>query len=298
MAMDYQGIILASTAFVGTGTAIGLIARKLLPNRPVTVKWSDNPADVFARYAGLPQDDPAIVAARELCNEAVMPEQKGFTIEGFRNPIRAIIAILRAQRIDFDEVSFRQAADRCIVQIENGYTILKNTTPHQAIQDLAERANVVIHSGPDGKVRCYEAEDFHRLHPAAIFSSGGVAKDSTFYLSTPNGQEYDDPHRQFARDLAKRMIDETSEPRHVGFHPTFGARYEPGIVDTHLGEVTSVEDGPLLTPPPPNLGGEGNPPYQGPHYEAPEDYPTAVPYDMLRDPLPGAAVRPLKDGEK
>jgi len=52
----------------------------------------------------------------------------------------------------------------------------------------------------------------------------------------------------------------------------------------------------------PNIGGEGNPDYEGPHYLVEHD--RFVPYDVLRDPLPGAAVHivgntacvgPLKD---
>jgi hypothetical protein len=38
----------------------------------------------------------------------------------------------------------------------------------------------------------------------------------------------------------------------------------------------------------PNVGGEGNPDYAGPHYEVEHD--RFVPYDVLRDPIPGAAV--------
>jgi hypothetical protein len=44
----------------------------------------------------------------------------------------------------------------------------------------------------------------------------------------------------------------------------------------------------------PNIGGEGNPDYAGPHYAAPVDYELPenrfVPYDVLRDPPDGAAV--------
>jgi hypothetical protein len=45
---------------------------------------------------------------------------------------------------------------------------------------------------------------------------------------------------------------------------------------------------PLMLPPQPNIGGEGHPDYQGPHYNVEHDQ--FVPYDVLRDPLPGAAV--------
>jgi hypothetical protein len=38
----------------------------------------------------------------------------------------------------------------------------------------------------------------------------------------------------------------------------------------------------------PNIGGEGNPDYQGPHYEV--DHDRFVPYDVIGDPFPGAAV--------
>lgn len=48
------------------------------------------------------------------------------------------------------------------------------------------------------------------------------------------------------------------------------------------------EGEPLKTPPMPNIGGEGHPDYQGPHYNTPHD--RFVPYDMLHDPIPGTAV--------
>lgn len=38
----------------------------------------------------------------------------------------------------------------------------------------------------------------------------------------------------------------------------------------------------------PNVGGEGQPEYAGPHYDVEHD--RFVPYDVLRDPIPGAAV--------
>jgi hypothetical protein len=44
----------------------------------------------------------------------------------------------------------------------------------------------------------------------------------------------------------------------------------------------------MLTPPLPNIGGEGHPEYKGPHYIVPHD--RFVPYDVLRDPPEGAAV--------
>jgi hypothetical protein len=48
------------------------------------------------------------------------------------------------------------------------------------------------------------------------------------------------------------------------------------------------EGEPLAVPPQPNIGGEGHPDYQGPHYLVEHD--RFVPYDVLRDPIPGAAV--------
>lgn len=55
--------------------------------------------------------------------------------------------------------------------------------------------------------------------------------------------------------------------------------------------ATMFDEGePLNAPPPPNVGGEGNPAYQGPHY--PFEGPRLVPYDMLHDPIPGTAVVP------
>lgn len=38
----------------------------------------------------------------------------------------------------------------------------------------------------------------------------------------------------------------------------------------------------------PNVGGEGNPAYEGPHYDVPHD--RFVPYEVLGEPIPGTAV--------
>lgn len=51
------------------------------------------------------------------------------------------------------------------------------------------------------------------------------------------------------------------------------------------------EGEPLTSPPMPNVGGEGHPDYQGPHYESSHEQPTRfVPYDMLNEPIPGTGV--------
>jgi hypothetical protein len=62
----------------------------------------------------------------------------------------------------------------------------------------------------------------------------------------------------------------------------YRARY-PEIAD-----MWADEGEPLAVPPPPNIGGEGHPDYQGPHYATAHD--RFVPYDVLRDPPEGAAV--------
>jgi hypothetical protein len=62
----------------------------------------------------------------------------------------------------------------------------------------------------------------------------------------------------------------------------YRARY-PEIAD-----MWADEGEPLAVPPPPNIGGEGHPDYQGPHYASAHD--RFVPYDVLRDPPEGAAV--------
>jgi hypothetical protein len=56
-------------------------------------------------------------------------------------------------------------------------------------------------------------------------------------------------------------------------------------------EVTSDDQGeplPASMSHTPNVGGEGQPEYAGPHYDVEHD--RFVPYDVLRDPIPGAAV--------
>lgn len=77
----------------------------------------------------------------------------------------------------------------------------------------------------------------------------------------------------------------TSEdgPSELPYYPVLKARAAATIAHA-LGD----EGEPLAVPPPPNIGGEGHPDYQGPHYAVPHD--RFVPYDVLHDPLPGAAV--------
>lgn len=55
-----------------------------------------------------------------------------------------------------------------------------------------------------------------------------------------------------------------------------------------IAAMWSDEGEPLLSPPQPNIGGLGNPPYAGPHYDVPHD--RFVPYDVLGEPIPGTAV--------
>lgn len=60
-----------------------------------------------------------------------------------------------------------------------------------------------------------------------------------------------------------------------------------------LNAVERLEEGePLTSPPMPNVGGEGHPDYQGPHYDSLLDgqEPRYAPYEMLNEPIPGTAV--------
>jgi hypothetical protein len=60
-------------------------------------------------------------------------------------------------------------------------------------------------------------------------------------------------------------------------------------LDDYLGHFDDGE--PLELPPQPNIGGEGQPDYAGPHYESViGEEPRFVPYNMLHDPIPGTAV--------
>lgn len=72
-------------------------------------------------------------------------------------------------------------------------------------------------------------------------------------------------------------------PSELPYYPVLKARAAATIAHA-LGD----EGEPLAVPPPPNIGGEGHPDYQGPHYAVPHD--RFVPYDVLRDPPEGAAV--------
>lgn len=77
----------------------------------------------------------------------------------------------------------------------------------------------------------------------------------------------------------------------------FATPQEARALDAHVEALVSPDAGdPLPTPPPPNIGGEGRPDYQGPHYESSHELPTRfVPYDMLGEPIPGTAVRQVGD---
>lgn len=58
-----------------------------------------------------------------------------------------------------------------------------------------------------------------------------------------------------------------------------------------IAAVWADEGEPLAVPPPPNIGGEDHPDYQGPHYDSVHGVEARfAPYDMLTDPIPGTAV--------
>lgn len=126
--------------------------------------------------------------------------------------------------------------------------------------------------------------------------------------------------------------------RHIGKHPALGAPYgnaSGGVIlctcnvryqlagehregcplrpyrvgeqpTEQFTEVTSDpllqddEGEPLTLPPMPNVGGEGNPVYEGPHYAPDELAPEQrfIPYDMLRNPIPGTGVFEVKDDDE
>jgi hypothetical protein len=76
-------------------------------------------------------------------------------------------------------------------------------------------------------------------------------------------------------------------------HPEIAALWDTpegrqAVSNAALSVAIADEGEPLAVPPPPNIGGEGHPPYAGPHYAVEHD--RFVPYDVLRDPIPGAAV--------
>jgi hypothetical protein len=88
------------------------------------------------------------------------------------------------------------------------------------------------------------------------------------------------PH---AYDCPRRVASELSaESRMVLAHTQ-------AALDADAGE-------PLVSPPQPNIGGEGHLPYSGPRYEDDElnQLPRHVPYDMLHNPIPGTGVFAVK----
>lgn len=127
---------------------------------------------------------------------------------------------------------------------------------------------------------------------------GRIADNPVDVLIRAGVLNADDKLVQAWRDYLDEPVGEPPEPifyhsRHPAPHPDASAEHDHPWGDV-LGypysapEVTSDEGEPLTAPPQPNVGGEGNPDYAGPHYEVEHD--RFVPYDVLRDPIPGAAV--------
>lgn len=98
---------------------------------------------------------------------------------------------------------------------------------------------------------------------------------------------------EHADDCPRRILEEMTAKQR-----TFADDILPHYLDTLTqAEIESGEFLPAAMQRPPNIGGEGNPEYAGPHYQAPEDYmPRYAPYDMLRHPPEGAAVFGAPDG--
>jgi hypothetical protein len=96
------------------------------------------------------------------------------------------------------------------------------------------------------------------------------------------GDDHDNPPPGFQADGRPEVTSE--EP----YYPVKKAR-----AAAHIARAFGDEGEPLPTPAMPNIGGEGHPDYQGPHYAVPHD--RFVPYDMLDEPIPGTAVHRVGD---
>lgn len=87
-------------------------------------------------------------------------------------------------------------------------------------------------------------------------------------------------------DEAVRLRDEYRQA-----HPDIAAEWDQAVINAGLSIAIDDDQGeplPASMTSTPNVGGEGNPDYQGPHYEV--EHERFVPYDVIGDPFPGAAV--------
>lgn len=134
-------------------------------------------------------------------------------------------------------------------------------------------------------------------------TSGGVIKacDEQFDMRPPGEVVSIDSRRLAPRPAAiEPGVVGQRDARLTGKSPALGAPYGGAEVTSdyypvkkaraaaHIARAFGDEGEPLAAPPQPNLGGEGNPDYEGPHYLVQHD--RFVPYEVLRDPIPGAAV--------
>lgn len=103
--------------------------------------------------------------------------------------------------------------------------------------------------------------------------------------------------RMTTPEVTSCILCERPLPRHDKGCPIlaaleFASPQEIKALDAYLAAQRSGDAGDALpTPPPPNIGGEGRPDYQGPHYDV--EHPRFVPYEMLHEPIPGTAVRQM-----
>ena len=107
------------------------------------------------------------------------------------------------------------------------------------------------------------------------------------------------PYLQYFRQNGGQIAEVTSETPacdcgFVNWHHTAECamyRHAKSRIDAALVERDD-EGEPLAAPPAPNLGGEGNPDYRGPHYDSLLEGQAAAwaPYEMLHKPPEGAAV--------
>jgi hypothetical protein len=123
------------------------------------------------------------------------------------------------------------------------------------------------------------------------------------YLNPPPGFRYDgypnaapaprpaasepESRPSLSRDSGSSL--EVTSDRLTPWPPRYTYESNPG--DRTSGLWEDGDDGeplPAAMARQPNIGGEGNPAYQGPHYDVPHD--RFVPYEVLGEPIPGTAV--------
>jgi len=205
---------------------------------------------------------------RERLRDAIMPELRDEATPAVNRVLKTADDLVDRMRQDRDRVSYRQVGETPDRGMPYPYVADDGTI--MARHDLGYNF---------GHVNIPKTE-FAKARKHGWQAAGGdLAGTITTVYRDENGYEANRQRLEEAKriDLVN-LKGEVLDTRYI-------TPAEP--------EVTSEDEGePLAVPPAPNLGGEGNPDYRGPHYESLLEGQAAAwaPYEMLHEPPEGAAV--------